>query len=447
MRIHVRTNVFAPALACLHTHVFRISGVPTLVQNTGHHQFLLGKGYLGSFTDTDSFKGLLKKLQSDVGLLRAIQIQGTALAEGASPLRVAQKYAWMFQEVLSCKNAWKRAFFFDLFGKRIHRFQFLDEGVTNEDFHSQCVLNNTAVLQLDKPMVALEGRKYSGPAHSRCSIPVEYVVTDDGQRGKREWQANCPGTDRVAPIPIMEHEALEHPEMVVTELKGDKADIRVSFSNQRNEEKVATQQVRRDSLISDKNFPNVEIHMLDSVTRAVFQFRMLLTGVLLREFAASDKGLCVFQFRHFHTVGIHTRGNVPTLWQGCSPPQAQDLEHAHFRMIDCQTSLGKHFSDIGYVVAVSTVSRELWTVPKRDLEGELCRNTALIGSESCIVCLQEIWTSSPEMSGSISARMLCIVWNPGSIHGTPPICIEIPMETQRVASFIIWSLSIFVNII
>ena len=93
-----------------------ISGVPTLVQNVGHHTFLL-RGYSGSFNDEASLYKLLQGLQTDLHLLEKIQAEGLALAKAASPAAVAQQYVQMFDNVLSCKNAWKRAFFFDIFGR------------------------------------------------------------------------------------------------------------------------------------------------------------------------------------------------------------------------------------------------------------------------------------------------------------------------------------------
>ena len=62
---------------------------------------------------------------------------------------------------------------------------------------------------------------------------------------------------------------------------------------------------------------------------------------------------------------------MPTLWQGCAPPHPADFANGRVGMADCQASLGEHFSDIGYIVAVSAISRELWTVPKRTADGRI----------------------------------------------------------------------------
>ena len=214
----------------------------------------------------------------------------------------------------------------------------------------------------------VRGLSYAGPAHSSCSTPVKYTLSYDGQQERMEWENVCLGSADVAAAPSAKHQPLKHQDMVVTDITDG---VEISFSNRRNPEAVTAQKVKRTGVLRGDSAPNVEVHLLDSGTRAVFQFRMLLTGNLLRRWASSDE-LRVFEFRHFHTVGISTRGNVPTLWQGCVPPLPDDYVQARFSMVDCQPSLGKHFSDMGFMVAVSAISRELWTVPKRDSHGELC---------------------------------------------------------------------------
>ena len=92
--------------------------------------------------------------------------------------------------------------------------------------------------------------------------------------------------------------------------------VNILFSKRRDQRRASVQREKLSGLFVSPP-PNVEVHMLDSVSRAVFQFRMPRTVAWLRSvnepLATSETR--VFHFSRFSTVGLHTRGNVPTLWQ------------------------------------------------------------------------------------------------------------------------------------
>ena len=281
--------------------------------------------------------------------------------------KTPEKLVENYSERDKCEARWEQSMFFSLSGHRLVRMEVYRDASRRDAALSaakMCRASDQRVsghlplsMSLKSFLASPSCTKVTpeclqGPAHGRCVNRRYSETTNDGQVAygtKRE----CHGVE-------VTDCGKASDEMVMAKCNSHSY---IQFQNIYNPE-YATRQAAKmlASGVRKDRVPDIEIHLLDSVSRAVFQFRFPRTMEWLRSLQSSD-AIAVFQFYHYNTVGYGTRNNVPTLIKGCLPADYLSEASARFAFVGCQDSLLTQLSRIGYAVAHLTLSRETWTEP------------------------------------------------------------------------------------